>query len=417
MENGAGFLVRHERQQCLVLLLTISSFRVLTEIAFYPFAYHANLQRLGLIPARQLPYWKAFIPFSKWSPMKPFLRYQELIVPSSTSASGGFVRGLKAGVLAPLTSPLVFVCFEHFLERLIYAVIYEAIETTVIHPENPDLVSPDDGTKSRATAILGLRKRSPSLIRNTINNMLVALGWGTSSVPESKERPTHPTSQTLEVNGRQLTNVNRLQHPSANSPSSRDVNGNALPTQVFSPPSRTATEASQDDSDPRIRITSREGIVEMEVRLPPNALATYLENSGTNPVSLHDRHTASPIPVCDPGRQVYHRVTQLSTEPSQMIGAICKSQIVGWVTMPLKLLTLRLVATHFIASNPGHIASQRVLDPLPRLHDLSVRSIGLMFSRIALCGLLEITIDLSLWGIQYTAVTWAGQHFFGWGSL
>jgi hypothetical protein len=100
-----------------------------------------------------------------------------------------------------------------------------------------------------------------------------------------------------------------------------------------------------------------------------------------------------------------------------MIGAICKSQIVGWVTIPLKLLTLRLVVTHFIASNPGHIASQRLFDPLPRLHDLNVRSIGLLFSRIALCGLLEITIDLTLWGIQYIAVTWAGQSLFGWGAL
>jgi hypothetical protein len=393
------------------------SFRVLTEIVFYPFAYHAGLQRLGLIPAKQLPYWKAFIPFSKWSPIKPFLRYQELIIPSSASATEGFVRGLKAGILAPLTSPLVFVCLEHFLERLIYAVIYEAIETTIIHPENPDLISPDDGTKSRATAILGLRKRSPSLIRNTINNMLVALGWGTSSPSEPKERPTHPISQTLEVSGRQVTNVNRLQLPLANPRSSQDVNGNVLPTQVPSPPSRTATEASQDDSDPRIRITSREGIVEMEVRLPPQALATYLENSGTTLASSHDRHIASPIPVCDPGRQTYHRVTQLSTEPSQMIGAICKSQIVGWVTIPLKLLTLRLVVTHFIASNPGHIASQRLFDPLPRLHDLNVRSIGLLFSRIALCGLLEITIDLTLWGIQYIAVTWTGQSLFGWGAL
>jgi hypothetical protein len=397
-------------------VLTLQSFRVLTEVAYYPLAYHASLQRLGLIPAKQLPYWKAFIPFSKWSPIKPFLRYQELTVPSSVSASEGFVRGLKAGILVPLTSPLLFVCLEHFLERMIYALIYEAIETTVIHPENPDLISPDDGTRSRASAILGLRKRSPSLIRSTVNKMLIALGWGMPSPSEHEERP-HQIPQTLEVSGQQVINVNRLQLTAANPPNTQVASGSVLPNQVFTPPSPTATEASQDDSDPRIRITSREGIVEMEVRLPPHALTTHMDNFGTGPASPDHSNTTSPVPVRDARSRAYHRVTQLSTEPSQMIGAICKSQIVGWATLPLKLVTLRLVATHFLASNPGHMASHRVLDPLPRLHDLSVRSVGLMFSRVALCGLLEVAIDLSLWGIQYTAVLWAGKSFFGWGDL
>ncbi|KAF2788381.1 hypothetical protein K505DRAFT_255683 [Melanomma pulvis-pyrius CBS 109.77] len=407
-------------------------FRMMIELAFYPFAYHANLQRLGLFPAKQLPYWRAFIPFSKWSPIKPFLLYPVVSATTPTSVMGKFMVGLKAGIMAPLTSPLVFLVLEHFLEQWIYAAIQEATDTTIIHPNNPDLMPPDDGIKYRAAAMVGPRKKSPSVIRNTINNILVAIGWGT--VPSSEATDGQPSQaipttgvevpQNLEVGGRQVTNINRLQLPLAHPSSSSDVNGLIVPFNLSgevvslpTPPSPTASEASQDDSDPRIRITSREGIVEMEVRLPPHVLATHADISGTTPGSPNQRNIASPIPVGNAETQTYHRVTQLSTEPSQMIGAIFKSQIVGWATMPLRLVTLRLVAGHFVASNPGHIALRHVLAPLPSVHDWSLRSVGLLLSRVALCGAVEVAIDLGLWGIQWMVVQWMGKSFFGWGTL
>src|SRR5207247_2190604 len=148
----------------------------------------------GLIPARPLlPSWKTFIPFSKWSPIQPFPPLLLRSAPPPTSGIDWFLRGWKAGFIAPLSSPLVFVCLEHFLERWIYDVVYEAIESTIIHPTNPDLLAPDDGTKNRA-AILGLREKSPSLIRNTIRKFLAALGWG--AVPSSES--VHRTAQSVQ---------------------------------------------------------------------------------------------------------------------------------------------------------------------------------------------------------------------------
>ncbi|CAG5184009.1 uncharacterized protein ALTATR162_LOCUS10864 [Alternaria atra] len=49
-----------------------SSFRLGLEVLFYPFFYHAALQRLGLVPARPLlPTWTSLIPYSSSSPLLP----------------------------------------------------------------------------------------------------------------------------------------------------------------------------------------------------------------------------------------------------------------------------------------------------------------------------------------------------------
>ena len=336
---------------------------------------------------------------------------------------------VKAGAVASLSSPLAFIIFGHFVERWMSTVIYEAIETTIIHPNNPDLLAPDDSANYR-TSTHGLRKKSPLIIRNVINDVLVTFGWGTVSAFEGiDEKTTHPArideidlQQTLEIDGQHITNVERLILPPIHAANPTEANSLAEPLNPHGEevvpghtlPSPTASEASQNDSDPRIRITSREGIVEMEVRLPPSAL---IDISETIPGSPNQRHVASPIPIRDAEARLYHRVTLLSAEPSQMIGAICKSQIVGWVMMPLKLITLRLVAAHYLASNPGHIGLHPVLAPWPGFGDLSIRHICALLSRIALCGALEVAIDLGLWSTQWVTVTWVGKNYFGWGTL
>jgi hypothetical protein len=418
--------------------VTSTSLRLLTEILFYPFAYHANLQRLGLISARPLfPYWRSFIPFSSWSPIRPL------------SLQHGVSRATVVDIFnATMTSPLVFVLAGHFVERWVYAVIFEAIETTVIHPNNPDLSSPDDGVKNKASVILGLRQKSPQFIRNTINDFLVAIGWGDplqAGETEEHRRESgtsveHDVIESIEVGDNEITNITRLEIPVVDSTVPLDTaNANANmaeapvpepePVPVYRVPmaddgnvpvSPTASEPSQNADDPRIRITSRERIVEMEVRFP-HVVSTDTVIAG-NGSSSSGGHVTS----LDPAEripQVYHRVTQLSTEPAQMIGAICKAQVVGWAVLPFKLVTFRLIASHYLSrfdsQSTGSIDMPlyRVLSPLAELRDLSWTSCGLMLSRLALCSALEVAIDLALWQIQWSTVTHIGKKSFGWGAL
>ncbi|KAF2265636.1 hypothetical protein CC78DRAFT_543159 [Lojkania enalia] len=400
-------------------------FRLLVEVFFYPYAYYGNLQRLGLVEARPLlPSLKSFIPFSSASPiqMSPLLNFKAVTLVNCFEAI--------------ITSPLVFVCFEHFVERWIYAMIYEAIDTSIIHPEDPDLVSPDDGSKNKATAILGLHQKSPSMLRNAINKILVTLGWGApfseSRINEqstgSTQRARLNRGENIEVSGREISNLSPLQiplvHEGVQPISGADGSSRtplAPPQQhALSPASPTSPEATRGTDDPRIRITNREGIVEMEVRLPSHVLS-FAELSGASlpraaqedgvvPTLIHELETA------------YHRVTQLSTEPAQMIGAICRAQIIGWVTLPLKMVTLRLVANHYLTHRPGigvplPISGDSFLRPVVGPQELNAQSVGVLMSRVALCGALGVAIDLTLWGCQWLAVTWVGEKFFSWGTL
>lgn len=403
--------------------------RLFLECLFYPFAYHSYLQRLGLVSAKPLlPPLRAFIPFSKWSPLLPF----SLHYGASCSALDLFK--------AAMTSPFVFVCMEHFYERWVYAAVYEVIERSVVHPDNPDMLGREDGSKSRTTSILGLRRRSPSLIRGAVNKLLVTIGWGEpfsrlgeterEQATSAPRRPEIRGEHAIEVGGNQVTNLNRLELPLARQntppatealePESLLVPINTSTQSTPGPPtpqSPTASQTSEHDNDPRIRITSREGIVEMEVRLPPHVLSSHTEIAGSGPSTPDQRDATLPNPVRTPDTRMYHRVTTLSSEPAQMIGAICKAQIVTWMTLPLKLVTLRLVASHYLARRQGYIGPRRVLDPLPAMSDSNWPSIGVQMSRIALCGAFELAIDLTLWGCQYVVVTWMGTKSFGWGAL
>ncbi|KZM23125.1 uncharacterized protein EKO05_0008273 [Ascochyta rabiei] len=389
-------------------------FRLALEVVFYPFSYHANLQRLGLIPARPLlPYWKSFIPLSPWSPLTPLSIHHNV----SDSAMGA-VRTI-------LTSPMVLIIAEHFYERWIYSAIFEAVETFIIRPDNADIESPDAISKDRATSILGLHRRSQPLIRNTVHKLLMLLGWS-----ETERRPL-PESilggvQNIETGSAQITNLVPLHVPISHTdgPATDGVNENVATVAVedahdrirpATPP--TPTVSDHDDNDPRIRITSREGIVEMEVRLPARIISSHSEVVDAQPTSARHNHDASRARRRQPASRPHHRVTQLSTEPSQMIGAIVKAQLVGLAVLPFKLVVLRLVASHYLASQTHNGIVPRFVEPLSATSDLSLRAIGTGVSRLALCGALELAIDLSLWSAQYLAVTTVGKRLFGWGHL
>jgi hypothetical protein len=396
--------------------------RLVLEVLCYPLSYHACLQRLGLIPAKPfLPHWRAFIPFSQSSPLLPYSVHY-----SASSSAANFFK-------ATLTSPLVLLCAEHFYERWIYALLFEAVETFVLRPDNADIESPDASSRDRATAMLGMRRQSPPLIRNAVNKLLCFLGWGKPLAPpkaETNGSAGQPRGEgdDVGVGSSRVTSLARLDIPLARADSSAasgedGENVISIPIEALddfmrptTPP--TPTTSDHDDNDPRIRITSREGIVEMEVRLPPRILSTHTQVAGEGSrfhdgVAWHNGEGAR-------APRAFHRVTQLSTEPSQMIGAVVKAQLVGLAVLPFKLVVLRLVACHYqqAAGGAGGAGGMRVvLGMIGGMDEWSWQSVGLQVSRVALCSALELAIDLSMWSVQYWAVARVGSSLFGWGRL
>jgi hypothetical protein len=404
-------------------LLTLRRFRLSLEVLFYPLSYHANLQRLGLLPAQPLlPLWKSFIPFSPSSALTPLSVHHDV-------TSGSAVTIAKAIV----ASPMVMIIAEHVYERWIYSAIFEAVETFIIRPDNADIESPDAISKDRATSILGLQRRSPQFIRNAVNRMLVFLGWAEpANLDEAETKPSLDPSTaselSIEVAGAQITDLTPVNIPhsrtdrSSTDGANDDTHSVAIPTNIAERPVRPTTPptppaSDHGDNDPRIRITSREGIVEMEVRLPPRVISSHTEILDARPGSSSRHRVASQGNDQHATSRRHHRVTQLSTEPSQMIGAIVKAQLVGLAVLPFKLVVLRLVASHYLASQDHSGSIPRFVEPFPSPSGMSLRSLGIGMSRVALCAAFELAIDLGLWSAQYLAVVAAGKSIFGWGML
>jgi hypothetical protein len=330
-----------------------------------------------------------------------------------------------------VTSPLVFVCASHFFEFWLYAAINEAVESSVVRPDNPDIASPDADNRHRVTTILGFRQRSPPLARKAIRRLMMVLGWAGPDKPDTADGYESSQSilqiesmegQTIDVGGTTIANVTPLelevaQMQESDASEMPQVNGVAMPITEVDDLDRPQTpltplvSALQDD-DPRIRITSREGIVEMEVRLPPRILSTHTEVIDAHDTPQIQRHDM--LPRSD---RPCHRVSQLSLESSDKISAIVKTQLIGLAVLPIKIVALRLVAAHYLASHGGDLGHPRVVVPWPSLKDLSWRSIGIQTSRVALCGVLHIAVDLGLWGFQYAISLNVGKRLFGWGAL
>ncbi|KAF2645457.1 hypothetical protein P280DRAFT_417228 [Massarina eburnea CBS 473.64] len=398
--------------------LTGLCLRLSLELLFYPLAYQSCLQRLGLVPAKPfLPPLKAFIPFSDSSPLVPYSNHHD-----ATASISSFV-------LATLTSPFTFICVQTVYRQCIHRRILKASRQAIVHPDNPDFLSHNHGNETSA------KNRSSSLLQLAMKRLTAMLGWGqTAPVDEQpgqtqQQQQQHETSgdeQTIEINGSEVINLSRLEIPLLHAPSVVAPEGSLSvgslsdvlppPTPSLAPASPTASQTSQsDDNDPRIRITSREGIVEMEVRLPSHVLTQHTEMVTSGPSSPSHHDVGSPNPSRTTAPPVRHRVTQLSLESSYLLASICSRQIENLALLPLQWVGLRLVGLHYLARHDGSMG--RVLKPFPSLGDFTWSSLGAQASRIALCSALEFAVDLGVWGCSYMAITRTGTSMFGWGRL
>jgi len=337
--------------------------------------YHARLQRLGLVPANQLlPAWRTLVPWSASSPLTPLSRQY------AASAS------VADCMLALVTSPVVLVCVEHFAERWVYACIHEAVESSVLRPENAALASRQYADKEWPAT--GRGGQSPPALRRWINRVLVFLGWGRPLRTNPKTGGGH----SMPVGSTQVARPGAFETPFRDG-----QDGLATTSSTRAPPAARAGGLGEEptDDDPRIRITSREGIVEMEVRLPSRVLSTHTEE--VEAAGLAEARGAA---GAGPARG--HHVTQLSLEPGLLVGALVKARVVSLSLAPLQAMSSRLLARHFAARQQALVAGWPA---------------GREVSQWALCAGLEVGVDLGLWGVQYAAVTWLGRGLFGWGRL
>jgi hypothetical protein len=331
---------------------------------------------------------------------------------------------------APLTSPVILLCLEHSIERWVSACIHEAIELSINRPENPDISSRDVIDRDGVLEELGLRRESPPLIRNAISRILVLLGWASRPGPHDTARPRSieavgaldpSEGQAIEVGSTRVTNVSQLNIPVVQTQDPLIADVITIPIDVVdemirstTPPTTPGSGRNYDENDPRIRITSREGVVEMEVRLP---LATRTELvDAVGPSSEHIATVSRNRPRSSQDSP-YHRVSRLSCEPAQMISEIVRSQLLRLVMLPIRMVTLRMVASHYLATQGRHVVTHRIVSPLGLSNNFSWSTIGIQFSRVALCGALELAIDLGLWGLHYCTITKLGTSLFGWGTL
>lgn len=394
------------------------------EILIYPFSYHTYVQRLGLIPPRPfLPSWRSFIPFSASSPLLPLSPYYD--------ASASMADCFKALV----TSPIVLVITKRYLDLLVLGCIHEAIQSCIIRPYDAFWQYETVDSKSRAF-FPGLQDRVPSSVRTTLRRVLAAVGWAYPLPKKRTENDTRSNQDTSTLQGNHILDVgpNRVSNVAplpVNTSRTQQTDEAEVPSENVitvpldsidemirpaTPPSPRASPVAQDDNDPRIRITNRGGVVEMEVRLPPRILSSYTElESQVVSSDFEDTHPQNRPP---PGGDVKcQRVTHLSATPASSLGMTVDFHIAGFVLIPVKFVMLRLITSHFLSTHGNHIDRSSGMRLLPRLADLSWRSVGVQVTRIALCHMLDFTIGLGVWGLQYVAITKLGISSFGWGSL
>lgn len=355
-------------------------------IALYPLFNHGILQQLGLRPAIPLfPFWTFFLPFSSWSP----LRFCSL-------RAGLSVNTLLGNLDALLVLPAVWL-YVHgdLLERL--STFYRvAIERTIFCPEDPG---------DEMAADITFDSQPPSLVIHTGTKLLAklftTLGWG-----RPFESRYNPISQwrfyrSSEVGTGRITNLNRLDIPAAHS--------------AVRPITTGTTGSSQDDVEPIPRAPSspgNEGVMEAfpEQNAPSLTSSTDEVDSPTSP----ERRVASPhlieavSPMC-------YRVTSLAKGPTDMLRLITQEQLVRWTLLPIQIVVIRLIASHYLRSQ-----GKRVLYPnrllFVGMHRQGLRSIGIMLSRVALCSALEVAFKLGLWGCQWAVTRFVGRKWFSWGK-
>lgn len=357
----------------------------------FPFSLHSNLQALGFIPATTL-----LPPFSSWIPFRgtSVLQYDHdhlQIIPFM------------------LARPLAW---------LVFKVISNCTRLSLMVP-----ISMDSRRRSSASRRT-MSVTSVNLLELThfphlgpFHALFGFLGWGhyaytpqttasTSFAPGLRRRETWPVA-VEQIDGQDGHTSERP--PLVHAPSSsneneheHDLDGDDIARE----PTATIRVASVDETG---TINLEIGFSETEVIPEPSTSRSRHNSAASNPLAISRRP---------------HHVSELSHEPTNFLAVLFGRWTTGLILMPIRAFVLSGLARHVIA-RPGLYgvdpvrASMRpsAFGSAVGMSVFSAGGIDGYGGKLALGCLMEASLGLGSWLVEWGLVRWVGKNWYGWGTF
>ncbi|KAL8821813.1 MAG: hypothetical protein Q9223_000225 [Gallowayella weberi] len=385
-----------------------------------PIQFHAVLQGLGLVsPWPPCPHWKAFVPFTAASLIRP------IYIPATVTFSSG-LQYLSSIVTSPV---VLWYCLKRAHSKLARKIgVY--MDLSLPHPDypNPDLVirtgsrnipwpTPATDTMSfeRGTTVRSQTQVDWTDFRNYLSSwtswwrspIKVTQSWKpTASVsgPEGTARSEEDPS-TAQIQSRRTDTGHANDNPERGDIAESAASEEWLDSSLISRPSPPRTD-SQGGSDP---LASQSGSDDWQANIEGSELGI------TSPKPKHDAQ----IPLMPR----YH-VTILSTLLSRAMTMNLSICIADILLLPLDALYARSVALAYL-DTAGAGASYAAMGLGNEIYPLgSWLGFGLRGGspweyarKIALCFGLEMLIRGAAWQLTAGATWWVGRKYYAWGNL
>jgi hypothetical protein len=189
-------------------------------------------------------------------------------------------------------------------------------------------------------------------------------------------------------------------------------------------------ERGQDDtSDATIRVSSIDpdtGAVNLEIGLPEEALFEHEtaiglpeEGDGEGSAGASATRRRQELELF----QKPHHVSRLALEPTELLASLVNGWVAGWLLMPLRAMVLRGLVRYVTRKPELFGVDATRAGVLPRLlgSDMSVLAPGASTTRgvkhVALSSLIDVSLGLSFWLVEWAVVRSIGIGAFNWGTF
>ncbi|QDS72770.1 hypothetical protein FKW77_004674 [Venturia effusa] len=362
----------------------------------FPFSLHSNLQALGFIPATTLlPSPRSWIPFCGTSVLQ--YDYDHLqIIP--------FI----------LARPLAW---------LVYKIISNCTRLSLMVPISMD------GRRRSSASRRTMSVTSVNLLELThfphlgpFHAVFGLLGWGhyaytpqttanTSFPLGLRRRETWPvdvdqdTARANENDGETLDIS-----PLVNSPSSSNGNGHEHDLDGDDDTEREPTATI------RVASVDETGTINLEIGFSETEVLPDLSASASRPNSW----ASKPLAI---SRRPHH-VSELSHEPTNFLAVLFGRWATGLVLMPIRALVLSGLAKHVITRpdlygvNPVRASTRpSAFGSAMGMSAFGTGGLDGYGGKFALGCMMEASLGLGFWLVEWSLVRWIGKTRFGWGTF
>lgn len=361
----------------------------------FPFSLHAKLQSLGFIPATTL-----LPPLSSWIPFRgtSVLQYDHdhlQIIPFM------------------LARPLAW---------LVYKMISNCARLSLMIPISMD------GRRRSGASRRTMSVTSVSLLELThfphlgpFHALFSFLGWGhyaytpqttasTLFAPGLRRRETWPVdvdNDTPQVNGPNDQTPERPPFVQAPSSSNENENEHDLDGEdVGREPTATIRVASVDET----------GTINLEIGFSETEIIT-------DPSASQSRHSSAVSKAPAISRRPHH-VSELSHEPTNLLAVLFGRWATGLVLMPVRAFVLSGLVRHVVARpdlygvDPVRASSRpSAFGSAMGISAFKAGAIDGYGGKFALGCLMEASLGLGFWLVEWGLVRWIGKNWYGWGTF